>query len=423
MLNASSQIEAASENATHSPFKVDPFAGSHNGEVSMQWMSRPHDQRYTSLDDLHATLKARHERSFETRTASKKIELVAPEIKTPEDMHRLKVGVTIDMPSRQEVVEVSPTNYAFGQLCARAKAPAAFMRELPSMLVADTLNYRFGYDREVEELKLYGDNDELWAATGPEYGRIPDFQIVDALRNVAGDGRGSKRWKIPGVMDWRTHMYDPEAPVTTESTTLYASDRDVFCFLVDDRNPIVVGKTKDGDDDMMFRGFFLQNSEVGARALRLCWFYLRAVCMNRNLWGVEGFQELTIRHTRLAPERWLRQCVPALDAYVAGTADKLADAVAHAKKDELAADQKSAMEFLVKGRNYSRAMADAILKRGEEEEGRPVRSAWDFAQAITATARDIPFMDKRLDLERDAATILNKSTGVKTQAPMELEGA
>jgi hypothetical protein len=288
-------LQEVNTTAPVAPYKVDVSAGGHNGEVSQQWMSRSPDQRFLDLDSLFAKVKARHDDSFETRSQSKEVTLIAPPIKTQADLHRMTVGVKIDTPLVQEVREVAPTNWAFGQVCSRAKAPAGFLRQLPSPLAADILNYRLRYDREVEELKLYGGRSELMAATGPDYGRIPDFHVVEAVRQVAGNGRGERRWKVPGVLDWRTHMYDPEAPVTIDSTTLYASDRDVFIFLVDDRNPVEVGKTKTGEPDLMFRGFYVQNSEVGSRALKLAAFYLRAVCMNRNLWGVEGFQEITIR--------------------------------------------------------------------------------------------------------------------------------
>jgi hypothetical protein len=49
------------------------------------------------------------------------------------------------------------------------------------------------------------------------------------------------------------------------------------------------------------RGFYCWNSEVGSKTLGIASFYLRAVCMNRNLWGVENFEQITIRHSKFAP--------------------------------------------------------------------------------------------------------------------------
>jgi hypothetical protein len=392
---------------TKAPFRVDPSRGGHSGEVSMQWMARPADQRFLSLDELHDYKKRFYEGSFQTRARTDDFELIAPEIRTAEDMHKLTVGVKVDRGDTIEAREVAPTHWAFGQLAGLAKSPAAFLRELPSPLVTDVLSWRLKHAREVEELKLYGGSKELYAATGPDYGRIPDYEVVQAVRAVAGSGKGEKRWKIPGVLDWSTNLYNPEAPVTKDSTTLYASDRDVFMFLVDDRNPIEVGKLQDGSPDLMFRGFFTQNSEVGSRSYKLCAFYLRGVCMNRNLWGVEGFEEIKINHTRMAPERWMLQAQPALRSYAEGSSLKLIEGVAKAKAAKVATDQDEALSFLT-SRKFSLAKAKAILEQGEKEEGHPPRSVWDFAQAITANARNVIHTDERLEQERHAKAILDK---------------
>jgi hypothetical protein len=372
----------------------------------MQWMRRPADQRFTSIDALHDYKKKFWDASFQTRSRTESIELIAPDIKTPADLHKLTIGVKGADGDMQQVREVAPTHWAFGQLSQLAKSPAAFLRELPSPLVVDVLGWRLKHAREVEDIKLYGGADELYAATGPDYGRIPDYEVVEAVRQVAGTGRGEKRWKIPGVLDWRTNLYDPEAPVTADSTTLYASDRDLFMFLVDDRNPIEVGKLRDGNPDLVFRGFYIQNSEMGSRSLKLAAFYLRGVCMNRNLWGVEGFEEIKINHTRLAPDRWLQQCVPALNAYAEGSEKKLIAGVAAAKSAKVAKDHDDAIAFL-SARKFSASRAKLILETGEKEEGRPPRSAWDMAQAITAMARNVPNTDDRLAVEIEAKKILD----------------
>jgi hypothetical protein len=390
------------------PFLVNPSAGGHDGEVSSQWCSRPADQRFLSLTDLERYKREFWDASFQSRSRTGDVELIPPEVKSLADTHKLTVGVKIDKPTGvTETREIAPTHHAFGQLCALAKAPASYLRELPSPLVTDQLNYRLRYSREIEEIKLYGGATQLYAATGPDYGRIPDYEVVRAVQQIAGTGRGEMRWKIPGVLDWRTNMYDPEALVTGDSTTLYASDRDVFIFLVDDRNPIEVGKLANGEPDLMFRGFYIQNSEMGTRSLKVCAFYLRAVCMNRNLWGVENFEEIAIRHSRLAPDRWLHQAQPALLSYANGSTAKLVAGVQAAKDAKVAQDHEGALAFL-QDRKFSAAKIKAVLEIGEKEEGHEPRSAWDFAQAITAHARTTPNTDDRLNLELEAKRILDK---------------
>ena len=70
-----------------------------------------------------------------------------------------------------------------------------------------------------------------------------------------------------------------------------------------------------GNHPIYFRGFYCWNSEVGAKTLGMASFYLRAVCQNRNLWGVEDFQEITIRHSKYAASRFAHEAAPALTRF------------------------------------------------------------------------------------------------------------
>ena len=110
-------------------------------------------------------------------------------------------------------------------------------------------------------------------------------------------------------------VHNPHVAITKETTTLYASDRDVFLFLVDDTHPIEAGRLADGSPDVYFRGFYCWNSEVGSRTLGIASFYFRAVCQNRNIWGAENFEEITIRHSKYAASRFAQEAAPALESF------------------------------------------------------------------------------------------------------------
>lgn len=383
-------------------FKVGNFEqGQSRSELSRQWIARPADQRFLNLNDLHDHVAARAAASSEIRATTRQIEFFAPnEPKTIAETHDLWIGL-------KDGSEIAPTHWSFGQVCQLAKAPAAHYRTLPSQIVSDALTYGLRYNREVEEVKLYSQGDQLLAATGPDYGRIFDREVVAAVQQVAGNGIGDTRWKVPGVLDWRTMTYDPDHPVTKDTTTLYASDRDVFMFLVDDRNPIEVGKLPSGDPDLMFRGFYITNSEVGGGSLRLAAFYLRAVCCNRIMWGVEGFEEITMRHSKNAPSRFIEEARPALKSFSDGSAARLIEGVEKAKAAKVASDKDEALEFLG-GRGFSRKRSLEIFDAVEREEGREPRTAWDFAQGITAVARNVPNTDARVEMETAARRILDK---------------
>jgi hypothetical protein len=46
---------------------------------------------------------------------------------------------------------------------------------------------------------------------------------------------------------------------------------------------------------------------VGSKTLGTVSVYLRAVCMNRNLRGVENFEEIPIRHSKFAAQRFAHE--------------------------------------------------------------------------------------------------------------------
>lgn len=382
-------------------YKVGNFSkGKTITDVQTQWLARPADERFLSLNSLRASVDARRERSLERRVDIRKVEFIAPEPKRIEDTHVMSMG----LPGGDVI---APTHWSFGQLSALAKAPAGYLRTLPSQIAADALTYGMRYNRGVDEAKLYSADASLLAATGPEYGRIFDSEVVEAVQQVAGNGIGDARWKVPGVLDWATMTYDPNAAITEDTTTLFASDRDVFMFLVDDRNPIEIGKLPSGDPDLLFRGFYVTNSEVGRSSLRLAAFYYRAVCANRLIWGVEGFEELTMRHSKLAPARFVEQARPALNSFAEGSVKRLIEGVEKAKAAKVADDKDEMLSFLA-GRDFSRKRAVEILEAVEREEGRPARTVWDVAQGITAVARNVPHTDERTDLEREAQKLLDK---------------
>jgi hypothetical protein len=257
-------------------YKVDVNRGERIGRVSSEWFSRPADERYLSLSELHAAVRGRAERS-RTRTAESAA--IRAEANRDDAEH-----LALILPG--EEVPLAPTHWSFGQLATMVGAPSTYLRQLPAPLAAINLQYGLTSHRAelIKTLEVEDGRVELRAVTGPDYGRIYDHELVAAVQRIAGNGTGDTRWKVPGVLDWSTGIYNPRVDVTKNTTTLYASDRDVFLFLVDDLNPIEAGKLPDGSPDLYFRGFYCWNSEVGAKTLGIASFYLRAVCQNRNLW-------------------------------------------------------------------------------------------------------------------------------------------
>ncbi|NMN59887.1 hypothetical protein FHT36_003802 [Xanthobacter sp. SG618] len=65
---------------------------------------------------------------------------------------------------------------------------------------------------QVKTLEVEDGRVELRAVTGPDYGRIYDHELVDAVRRIAGNGTGDTLWKVPGVLDGYTPRPERPAP-------------------------------------------------------------------------------------------------------------------------------------------------------------------------------------------------------------------
>ena len=380
-------------------YKVDVGRGERVGRVSSEWFSRPDDERYLSLDELTAAVRARSERS-RTRV----IESAAIEVQASRDNPE---RLALVLPGAE--APVAPTHWSFGQLASMVGAPAAYLRQLPSSLAGINLQYGLSTHRAEQIKTLETDNGriDLRAVTGPDYGRIHDYELAEAVQRIAGNGTGDTRWKVPGVLDWSTGVYNPNVDITKDTTTLYASDRDIFLFLVDDLNPIEAGTLPDGSPDLFFRGFYCWNSEVGAKTLGIASFYLRAVCQNRNLWGVEDFQEITIRHSKYAASRFAHEAAPALESFANSSPAPFLNVMKAARAQVVARDDEDREAFLRK-RGFSKAETGRIIETVLAEEGRPPETVFDFVQGITAAARAKPHQDARLEMEGRAKKLLER---------------
>lgn len=378
-------------------FKVDISRGGHNGAVSSQWFSRPDDQRFLNLNDLYETTRKRAEGAHVRTVRSNQVRVEADR----DDTESLR----LILPGRD--AEIVPTHWSFGQLCSLVAAPSTYMRQLPAPLAGINLQHGLLAHR-VELMKTLETDDgrvELRAVTGPDYGRIWDYELVGAVRKIAGNGIGDTRWKVPGILDWGTMTHNPYVDVTKETTTLYASDRDVFVFLVDDTHPIEAGRLPNGEPDLYFRGFYAWNSEVGSKTLGIASFYLRGVCQNRNLWGVEGFEEITIRHSKFAAQRFAYEAAPALTSFANSSPAPFIAGIKAARERIVARDDDDRETFLRK-RGFSKLETAKIVGTVLKEEGKKPESIFDFVQGITALARQKPHQDSRLELEKEAKKLM-----------------
>lgn len=355
-------------------------------KASNQWSTRPDDERFTSLPAMAAHFDAMRANSREVTVSSRAI--------TAQPAGTDHKGLELLSPNGHPF---GVSHWAFGQVSQLAEAPAGYLRTMPAPIAADCINYGLKFKRNIEDvgLLLYKNGDAVVrAATGPKYGRIWNGEIVSTLIKYVGDGVTGD-WRVPGE-------FGKAVTVNKKNTTLYAGDRDMFVFLADEQNRIEVPNRRNGQPGSLARGFFLWNSEVGSSTFGLGTFLFDYVCMNRIVWGAEGYTEIKIRHTAGAPDRWLQDVRPALDAYARSSAKSISDSVVKAQLAVLKADDVE--KFL--SERFGKRLAQPIMMTHRTEEGRPIESLWDVATAATAYARGIEYQDERVAIERKAGAVM-----------------
>jgi hypothetical protein len=366
-------------------------------QASSQWASRPSDERFVSLDDMANQMNP-------IRKRSKMIPVNMRELSVkPDDQDETHKGLVLVSPSGREAAF---TNFAFGQVSALAGAPKGYLSTLPVKIAADALN--FGLQDTHADLGLFmtqfGNGEDSYlqarAFTSPEYGRIYNVDIVNALRSRFGDGTGKDSdWKVPGE-------FGKDVPITKANTTLFAGDRDMFVFLCDEKNRIELPNRRDGKSGDMARGFFVSNSEVGYGTLSVTFFLFDYVCCNRIVWGATEVKNIAMRHRSGIIERFADEVAPILAAYSKSSAVKSIEHLRSAQSQIIDSSHDKVLEFLA-DKFGTMKLAKAIDKIHLQEESRPVSTLWDAVTGATAYARTIDYQDERVKMEREAGKLLN----------------
>ena len=355
-------------------------------QASREWANRPADERYLDLPSMLDHFEHVHDTSRAVTVSSRKIE-AAP------DGNK---GLVVTGPNGHAY---APTNWAFGQLATISGAPAGYLRKLPAPIAADCINYGLKFERDIEDVGILlhknGGDPSLRAVTGPRYGRVWNDDLLRKLIDRFGDGR-TGTFRVPGE-------FGKDVEITKANTTLFAGDRDMFVFLADEHNRIEIPNRRNGQPGSLSRGFFVWNSEVGARTLGIKKFLFDYVCCNRIVWGATDVETITLRHTVSAPDRFVDEIAPALQAYANGSQDSVVKAIENARAHRLEGDELDS--FLSK--RFTRAMVTSLKLVHEQEEGRPIENLWDVTTAVTAKARSIPYQDERVALEEQGGEILS----------------
>jgi len=199
-------------------------------------------------------------------------------------------------------------------------------------------------------------------------------------------------WHIPG-----SDENDSKA-----ASGLYASDRDMFVFLVNDKNLVEVGNARLG------RGFFCWNSETGAASFGPTTFLYNYVCGNHIVWGAEEVNELRIIHRNHAINRFYSRALPVLNRFVENRveSERIKQQISHAVYNRIG-DTFEQVQTWFRNRPFNRKEITQAWETSQAEGNEPT-TLWGIVQGLTAYVRNLAHLDCRVDLERRAGALLNQ---------------
>jgi hypothetical protein len=292
---------------------------------------------------------------------------------------------------------VEPSHWAFGQLSSWIHAPGEYLRRLTPSIAVDCIND--GLKKSAIErgsLKFMTVSEEektntLQAVTSTTYGRIWDADVAECTSRIVERTNG--KFFNPKAYDIATGQPKPSG--------LYASDRDIFIFMINGGSLLDAGPRA-----QLHRGFFMWNSEVGARTFGLTTFLFNAVCGNHIVWGAQNVKELRIRHTQNGPARFDSDAAPSLLSYCESSAAPELDTIRKAQQTLLPSVEPELTQWFT-NRKFSRTEAKEAIATATREEGQCV-SVWDAVQGLTAYARGFDFVDARVDVETRAGKLLDE---------------
>lgn len=382
-------------------------------KASQQWSTRPPDERFADLQSLYDATKAYAD--------------TAKTAEAPYDALRVEARETDVQLVGKTNIPARFTHWAFGQLCRLVGAPADYLRELPPTLAAQNVNYGLAH-RVANQTRnglaqlLFHENSGLLlrAITSDRYERIWNWEIAERLLGLQEMG-----WQ-PAKPDLRFDGGDPEECQvcggsggvigadrsnlcsTCKGTgkalpALYASDHDMFAFV---RNR-QIAVAESGSDHPLQKGIIVENSEVGAAALKLTRFLYRVMCGNHIIWDASEVSEISLRHVGSVRQRF-NVYSAAIRHYAEESVSDLEAQIKHAQQTTIAATKEEVLDALFGKRQVglSRKTLEAGFDAVEPEQDGDPKTVWGIVQGLTRHSQTVPYADKRTEVDKAAGRIL-----------------
>lgn len=364
-----------------------------------QWKNRPVDERFKNVQEMHDAVQGYKDVAAEAHVpySALRVEAVNGDIQL--------VGKT--------GVPATLTHWSMGQICQHAGAPASYIRSLPATLAAQNINHGLKEIKNPDDKAalLFHKNDSLIlrGAVSQMYRRIWNSDITKrllALQATNPNWKNPMAYKVvaPGLLGaWPTFSSE------MEPSGLYASDHDMFAFLVDE------SKTIDGSPQGLNRGFFCWNSEVGGSSFGFMAFLYDRVCGNNIVWGARDVFSLKIRHVGQADDRAFRELALQLTQYTESSTGAIEKMVRKARATEMGTNPQQILDNVfalaqkVKAKELSQSRISDAIKTAQARQdryGNP-NTLWAVVSGLTENSQFTQHADDRTKIDQAAGKLLN----------------
>jgi hypothetical protein len=184
---------------------------------------------------------------------------------------------------------------------------------------------------------------------------------------------------------------------------LYESDHDCFIFQVNEDRAVDAG-----GGEMLYRGVFWSNSEVGDAKFKGTMFLYDTVCGNHIVWGAKVVGEIAIPHRGNAQEIF-REAMAKATALVDTSAHDDQRRILAAKEFEIAPTRELTVKKIF-GKDLGLSKTECenawvLATRHAEDHGVEPNTAWGYAAGVTRLSQGV-FADKRVTMDKAAGRIL-----------------
>jgi len=163
---------------------------------------------------------------------------------------------------------------------------------------------------------------------------------------------------------------------------------------------------------MLGRGFFLWNSEVGAKSFGLSTFLYDAICGNHIVWGAKDVKEIKIRHIGDANDRAFNSLRMDLVEYANSSTSDDAAKIRKARSYVLGGSKDQVLEALIgivaqKRIQLAQGQLDAAYDIAERTPryGSP-RNMWGMVNGLTELSQKSEYADRRVTIDRAAGKLM-----------------